>query len=42
MFGASGPDDHDDVMPGTDELMEETDVDLGGEDDGGEDDLEGG
>ena len=29
------------MMPGTDELMEEADVDLGGDDDGGDDDLEG-
>jgi hypothetical protein len=25
----------------TDELMDETDIDLGGDDDGGDDDLEG-
>jgi hypothetical protein len=40
MFGGAPLDDHDEVM-GTDELIEEVDVDLGGDDDGGDDDLEG-
>jgi hypothetical protein len=41
MFGGAPGDERDDMTPGTDELMEETDVDLGGDDEGGDDDLEG-
>jgi hypothetical protein len=34
--------EREEVEPlGTDELMEESDMDLGGEDEGGDDDLEG-
>ena len=42
-MGGSQSDERDDMsMPmDTDELMDETDVDLGGDDDGGDDDLEG-
>jgi hypothetical protein len=41
--GGSQADERDDItMPmDTDELLDETDIDLGGDDDGGDDDLEG-
>ena len=43
MMGGSPLDERDDmIMPmDNDELMDETDVDLGGDDDGGDDDLGG-
>jgi hypothetical protein len=46
MFGGAASDERDDIMAGTDELIDEIDIDLGGDDDsgnddGGDDDLEG-
>jgi hypothetical protein len=40
MGGGAASDERDEMMEGTDELMEETDIDLG-DDEGGDDDLEG-
>jgi hypothetical protein len=40
--GAMAGDEQDEIIIlSTDELLEETDIDLGGDEDGGDDDLEG-
>jgi len=41
MPGGAPLHERDDMMPGNDELIEEADVDLGSDDEGGDDDLEG-
>jgi hypothetical protein len=42
MLGGGPLHERDDMMPmGNDELIEEADVDLGSDDEGGDDDLEG-
>ena len=42
MAGGAPSHERDDMMPlGNGELIEEADVDLGGDDEGGDDDLEG-